>query len=462
MSEIKTHLLNKIVVKPVIASGGEPDAAYIKGYDYIPLLYANILLVAKKKSGKTNVIYNLLDNLAGPQTTVYIFASTVQKDATYGQIMKLLKKKNIAFEAHTNFMDSKNKKNILTEILSPEDPDAEEEDPTKKFEYIKVGKSKKPLNLGLAVNPERQWLLSPYNSTEDVVRQTWEAERQQRAAAGRPTPFGTQFRQYHSQPQLSSTWYTQWRQQHPNTADPRMQRLDQQVRDGFVDRNTLRIPGRDFETYIGIRKDKTFREFGPVNFGVPELRYKKGLQLSAIREETPEEAKADAEKPKSGKQIAPETIFVFDDLGSDLRNPSISQLVKTNRHEKCKVILSTQYITDLQPQALKQIDFCMLFKAFGEDKLQKMHELFDLSVPWKSFLALYHYATESPFSFLFIDVRSEKFRMNFNVALDMPELSSAAAAKAEERALPEEQETEAAERKGKGSRRRRKRRRLRK
>ena len=47
-------------------------------------------------------------------------------------------------------------------------------------------------------------------------------------------------------------------------------------------------------------------------------------------------------KERKPKKLAPEYIFVFDDLGNDLRHPSITQLFKTSRHYKAKVIVSSQ------------------------------------------------------------------------------------------------------------------------
>ena len=37
-------------------------------------------------------------------------------------------------------------------------------------------------------------------------------------------------------------------------------------------------------------------------------------------------------KPRKPKRLAPEYVFIFDDLGNDLRHQSITQLFKTSRH----------------------------------------------------------------------------------------------------------------------------------
>lgn len=268
---IKIERINKISVKPVIANGGEPSPFKIKGYDYIPMLYANIFLCAKKKSGKTNVIYNLLKHVTTTKTKVYIFSSTINKDSTYDAIESMLEKRKVFFESFTHFVDANTGENIIDEILATSDNEEEEQ-------------VKKP-------------------TTSKIER-------------------------------------------------------------------------------------------GPLF--------------------APKESEEEKSKPK---KEAPDYVFVFDDLGQDLRHPSINQLLKTNRHHKAKVILSSQYINDLQPQAIKQLDYALLFKSFNEEKLKDIYNLLDLSLPFEHFQQLYHFATKEPYSFMYVDVRNEKFRKNFSTGL---------------------------------------------
>jgi hypothetical protein len=358
MSSIKVQQINKIDVKPVIAKGGEPSAELIKGYDYIPLLYANIFLCAKKKSGKTNAIYHLVENLATTKTKVYIFCSTVHKDTTYKAIMKMLKKKNISFEANTSFFDKDGKKNLLKEILT------DEQDLEKSSVVFEKLPTKKPLRKGHD------------NLIGDVP--SW----------------------YHANSPYGQAMRNNNLQHNPGN----------NTRDG------------DYGTrHYDRRVDRTQREYTPV-FGPPEtLAMRKGVKIPVPAEGADFDDEVSYQAPKkAGKDVqAPDDIFVFDDLGADLRHPSITQLLKTNRHERCKVILSSQYLTDLQPAAIKQIDFCLLFKSFGKDKLEKMYEHLDLSINMNQFQQLYDYATSAPFSFLYIDVRAEQFRKNFNTKLSI-------------------------------------------
>lgn len=125
----------------------------------------------------------------------------------------------------------------------------------------------------------------------------------------------------------------------------------------------------------------------------------------------------DDDKPRrKPKKLAPEMIFVFDDLGDELRIPSVNQLLKTNRHYKCKVIISSQYPNDLTPQALKQMDYCILFGGHSQDKLEIFFNHYDLHIPFTQFCALYNDATSKKYNFLYIDRNDQRFRKNFNCA----------------------------------------------
>lgn len=275
--ESKAHVItqykvNGIEVKPLIVDGGEPNPDKIKGYDYIPMLYSNIFLCAKKKSGKTNLIYLMLEQFVAKGTEVYIFCSTVNKDRTYDEILNMLEQKKIVHEAYTSFIDPKTGGSMIDEVLQE-------------------------------INAEQ-------------------ASKKQ-GAEGPPKPQGPKFLEMKSQ------------------------------------------------------------------------------------------------RPKKPAKEAAERIFVFDDLGAELRHPSVNQLLKTNRHNKCKVILSSQYLTDMQPQAIKQLDFIFLFRSFNQEKLERIYELIDLSVPLEKFVSLYQFATAEPFNFLFVDIRREVFRKNFNTVLSV-------------------------------------------
>jgi hypothetical protein len=84
-----------------------------------------------------------------------------------------------------------------------------------------------------------------------------------------------------------------------------------------------------------------------------------------------------------------------------------------------KIVLSTQYVHDVPPECIKQCDYVLVFKGQPEEKLKKIYTDTDLSVPFDVFQQIYKNATEDKYSFLYIDVRKELFRRNFNYQYDI-------------------------------------------
>jgi hypothetical protein len=129
-----------------------------------------------------------------------------------------------------------------------------------------------------------------------------------------------------------------------------------------------------------------------------------------------------SKREKRPKEKAPEIIFVFDDLSGELQSPSLTQLLKKNRHFKCKILISSQYWNDVSLQARKQLDYILLFRGLAKSvgKLDEIYKNADLNIPLEVFMALYSYATAKPYSFLFIDARDCQFRKNFDTLITPP------------------------------------------
>ena len=88
---MQTKQINNITIRPVVHLALKEEE--IRGYDYFPNLYSNIYVCAKRKSGKSTLIYNILKNCAGRRTNVVFFCSTIQRDDTYKRILEMLEKK---------------------------------------------------------------------------------------------------------------------------------------------------------------------------------------------------------------------------------------------------------------------------------------------------------------------------------------------------------------------------------
>ena len=118
------------------------------------------------------------------------------------------------------------------------------------------------------------------------------------------------------------------------------------------------------------------------------------------------------------KKVAPIHCFVIDDNSNELKNPALLSLCKKNRHLKASVYISSQYCNDLLPQTLSQVSFTILFRSHTREKLEHIHKMLDLSIDLEKFFSLYDYATAEMFNFLYIDMKNQTFRKNFNKELN--------------------------------------------
>jgi hypothetical protein len=120
------------------------------------------------------------------------------------------------------------------------------------------------------------------------------------------------------------------------------------------------------------------------------------------------------DKPRKPKTSVPDYIICYDDLSSDLRHSIVSSCLKSNRHKKIMNIISSQYLNDLNRPALRNLDYMVMFKGQDDEKLELIHRSLDLGISLEDFMQLYHYAVETPYSFLYIDIRNDEYRKNFN------------------------------------------------
>lgn len=276
MSSYTYNKINSHVVKPLINRNTESKD--VRGYELIPELYANIFVCAKKKSGKSNLIWDILKKGVGPKTKIIIFSATLHRDPTYKHIVSHFEKKGNVIISYTSIIEDKqdNLANILDELGDDVSDDEDAKDDEEE--------------------PERL----PIILTNDYFEKKLKRKR----------------------------------------------------------------------------------------------------------------------KPKS-KLLAPDLIFVFDDISNQLRGKSVARLVKANRHYKAKTIISSQYVCDIMPEVFNQLDFCILFGGHEDSKIYKIHKAIDLSIDPEKFLQLYKDVTSKRFDFLWIDIVHERFRKNFNTEVEI-------------------------------------------
>lgn len=126
-----------------------------------------------------------------------------------------------------------------------------------------------------------------------------------------------------------------------------------------------------------------------------------------------------AKRKRRTKKLTPENLFIFDDISTELRHPSLARILKVHRHLKASVIISSQYLHDLKPASILQLDYFICFKSFSLEKLEYIHKMLDLSVSFEDFWKLYKFSTADKYHFLYADVRREIFRKNLNELIEL-------------------------------------------
>jgi hypothetical protein len=305
--------INNLKVVPLKNSLVE-NTKPVLGSDMFPEVYSNILLTAKKKSGKSVVIGNIVKKCAGKNTRVIAFCSTLNKDVAWIALKRYCKKHHIPFTGYQSIYEGK--KNLL-------------------FEYLNKYQCQEERDM-LDDSSEGEEMFSDMESNSDGSSSGSDSD----------------------------------------------------------DELELFTKGK------GSRKNPL------------EKQHKVGADLSFLK-------KVESSLVPELPYQAPEIIFVFDDLSHELRDEAINKLVKTNRHIKCKVIMSCQWIHDLLPEAIKQVDYLLLFKGLDSKKLEKIIKDADLSINLPILKEVYDNATLEPFNFLYID-RFDHFRKNFDKQYIIP------------------------------------------
>lgn len=273
---ISVKQINNVKTAPIPSRYfGETDNRPARGYKLFEEAYSNILILAKKNSGKTHLIYNILKKCIDKNTTVIIFSSSHNNDKAYSAIKKWLKKRGNPMQCYTHFIDE-DKVDILDDML------------------------------------------------------------------------------------------------------------------------------RDLEDKHGNGEDSDDEE----------KEEKKFYMYGGSEEEE--------EKKRESKYKPLEYIFILDDLSKAMRHRTIAKLVKVHRHYKSKVIISTQYPNDVQPETIQQCQYLILFPGHSEAKLKELYKHLDISIEFDLFLELYHKATEEKYNFLYVFKKGrDEFRKNFNIEYEV-------------------------------------------
>lgn len=120
--------INDAVVKP-IKTCKDKDTRLPLAWKMFPERYPNIGIIAKKQSGKTNVVVNIVKAAADRDSHVVVLASTAHKDPMFLELKKWCKKHDIPYESMTEIRsrDENNKKSDFFERFMKEMGQEEDE-----------------------------------------------------------------------------------------------------------------------------------------------------------------------------------------------------------------------------------------------------------------------------------------------------------------------------------------------
>ncbi len=115
---IRIRKINNNTVQAVpIEVTNKEDLKPIKGADIFGEIYCNSFCLAKKKSGKSTLMYKIVKETCDRRTKVFAFVSTINKDKTWNTIRKYCENKNIEFHGFTSIIDDETGQNILEELV---------------------------------------------------------------------------------------------------------------------------------------------------------------------------------------------------------------------------------------------------------------------------------------------------------------------------------------------------------
>lgn len=131
---MQTEKINNIIIKPVKNSSDKRPYKYEELFDEP---FFNLFLNAKKKSGKSTIISNLLDHIATDLSLIRIYSTTYEKDDVMLETLKKLNKYKIQFECYSDLKsDDKNYNDILDKQFAQADEWIKKNgDKLKKFKY---------------------------------------------------------------------------------------------------------------------------------------------------------------------------------------------------------------------------------------------------------------------------------------------------------------------------------------
>ena len=116
MLNVSIKKINNEIIVPVKKIKSQ-DKRPIKGESICNELYSQIFLVAKKNSGKSTVLHNILNKFADKKTQIIAFCSTMYQDDIWKSIRIMCKKNDFMFTGYSSIINPDDGTNNLRTIL---------------------------------------------------------------------------------------------------------------------------------------------------------------------------------------------------------------------------------------------------------------------------------------------------------------------------------------------------------
>ena len=123
---LPTRTINDVSIRPVPLPPA--DMRPVLGGSMLPLHYSNTAIIARKKSGKTMLLYRVLEACTDRRTSVILIAPTVHKDPTYAAILRLQHRRHTPVTVFEDLHE--NGDSVLDQLMEGlQTPDSDEEPP---------------------------------------------------------------------------------------------------------------------------------------------------------------------------------------------------------------------------------------------------------------------------------------------------------------------------------------------
>jgi ABC-type dipeptide/oligopeptide/nickel transport system ATPase component len=152
---------------------------------------------------------------------------------------------------------------------------------------------------------------------------------------------------------------------------------------------------------------------------VKEKNHRNSFMLTNDDIKEPANSENVQHKPKY-KYDVPEFILIMDDLSRyELRHQSVSDALKKARHHHLRIIISSQHLIHLSPDAFSQLYLLYIWKGFSEDYIKKLHNRISTSLSTEQFIEVYRVLTEHTYQFMNLNLRKNIIRQSFGPQLDV-------------------------------------------